>query len=104
MFEEDEREAKIVEKEEARQERQLALDYEATFNTPHGERVFNDIIAQCMVFAEIMTGNSWTYHNTGKRAIGLWIMEKRYMANFEMTKEKNRLEREKEEREKKKKK
>jgi hypothetical protein len=72
-------------KEAEREEKQLALDYEATFSTPHGERVFSDLMGYSKFFGEPMTGNSWTYYNLGMRGMGQRILNMRHMAAFEET-------------------
>ena len=52
---------------------QLSADYRKCFSTPEGKRVMADLHNVCMTFAPTMTGNSWTYHNEGKRFVGLHI-------------------------------
>jgi hypothetical protein len=42
-----------------------------------GREVFRDLMNFCMTFVSTMTGNSYTYFNEGKRAVGLHVLEMR---------------------------
>jgi hypothetical protein len=58
--------------------RQELSDAEA-FKTLMEQRVFRAFIwrllSEAQVFQPIMTGNSYTFLNEGKRQIGLWVLE-----------------------------
>lgn len=56
---------------------ELGHCYRKVFNDPDGRKVFRDLMEICLTFATTMTGNSWTYFNEGKRAIGLHILKMR---------------------------
>ncbi len=52
-------------------ERELFLeDLRRTFATPHGKRVLQWILASCMVHDSVFTGNSRTFHNSGRQDFG----------------------------------
>lgn len=54
--------------------KELLLAYKSMLNNPDGKRVLWDILSQCEVFQNAMTGNSWTYFKLGKSSIGQYIM------------------------------
>lgn len=64
----------------------LADSYKKLFNTDMGRMVFKDLQEFCQTFETTMTGNSWTYFNEGKRAVGLHIL---YMREFGIEQELN---------------
>ena len=53
----------------------LKRDYNEVFNgmaSPEvAQRVLFDMLNYCMVNSIVMTGNSWTYFNDGRRDVGL---------------------------------
>jgi len=55
----------------------LTNAYRTVLNSPNGRLVFRDLVDYCMVFETTNTGNSWTYFNEGKRAVGLHILNMR---------------------------
>lgn len=55
----------------------MSQKYRNVFGTPEGKEVFRDLMEFCMTFQRTMTGNSWTYFNEGKRAVGLHILMRR---------------------------
>ena len=61
--------------------------YRTVFNTPDGRKVFRDLTDFCMTFQTTMTGNSWTYFNEGKRAVGLHILNMRELGFEEEVKQ-----------------
>lgn len=68
---------KILEKKRQEELRIMRAKYKQVFDNPLGREVFKDIMEFCMVFKTTMTGNSWTYFNEGKRAVGLHILNMR---------------------------
>lgn len=50
---------------------QLLEDYRMTFSTPHGRRVFADIIETGHQLSSTFTGNSWGYFYEGERN---WVL------------------------------
>jgi hypothetical protein len=61
-------------KEDEDKLKRLSAAYKALFDSPDGRIVYKDLMDRCMTFETTMTGNSWTYFNEGKRAIGLHIL------------------------------
>jgi hypothetical protein len=56
----------------------LSLAYREVFEkTEEGRMVYKDLLEFCKVFETTMTGNSWTYFEEGKRAVGLHIFHMR---------------------------
>lgn len=55
----------------------LKKDYEDVFNGKASQevaqRVLFDMLNYCMINSIVMTGNSWTYFNDGKRDVGLRV-------------------------------
>lgn len=66
-----------AEKERERELKLMMAKYREVFDTPIGREVFKDIMEFCMTFKTTMTGNSWTYFNEGKRAVGLHLLNMR---------------------------
>ena len=69
--------AKELSEEQKKQSLRLSAAYKRLFNTDDGRIVFRDLMDFCMTFKSTMTGNSWTYFNEGKRAVGLHILLRR---------------------------
>lgn len=63
--------------------KRLAAAYRNLFDNPQScskedaRSVFKDIVDFCMVFDTTCTGNSWSFFNEGKRAVGLHVFEMR---------------------------
>ena len=55
----------------------LAMDYEAVFSTPEGERVFEDLIKKSKFFINSFTGNSQGMFFQGQQSIGKYLLEMR---------------------------
>ena len=71
-------EEKAAQKERARaDELRLAQDYRDTFSTPHGERVFEDLVNKTGVFSNSFTGNSRGMFLQGRQAVGLYLLKMR---------------------------
>jgi hypothetical protein len=49
--------------------------FRKVFSSPDGKVIFSDLMEQTMVFQTTFTGNSNTYFNEGKRAIGLYLLK-----------------------------
>jgi hypothetical protein len=64
-------------KQKALAEIRMNRMYQNVFGTPEGQEVFKDMMEFCMTFQQTMTGNSWTYFNEGKRAVGLHLLMRR---------------------------
>jgi hypothetical protein len=58
-------------------EQRLADDYREVFSTPHGERVFEDLIKKTGVFSSSFTGNSRGMYLQGQQAVGLYLLKMR---------------------------
>lgn len=56
---------------------ELGRLYRTVFDSHDGRKLFKDLMEFCMTFMTTMTGNSWTYFNEGKRAVGLHILKMR---------------------------
>jgi hypothetical protein len=67
---------KLTKEQELKELRMQQL-YMNVFSSPEGKEVFRDILDFCMTFQTTMTGNSWTYFNEGKRAVGLMLLARR---------------------------
>lgn len=72
----------FMDAEELHAERQAArkseettflADLKTVLATGPGSRVLWRIMDECRVFTSCMTGNSWTFHNEGRRDVGLFI-------------------------------
>jgi hypothetical protein len=63
-----------IEAAKQRAQAQAAEDLRQVASTAAGRRFLARTIAGCHVFDEVMTGNSWTYHKAGRRAVGLELM------------------------------
>ena len=71
-------EEKAALKQRARADDQrLADDYNETFSTPPGERVFEDLIKKTGVFSSSFTGNSRGMFLQGQQAMGLYLLKMR---------------------------
>lgn len=57
----------------------IRRDYELTFSTPHGRRVFADIMRNCRVTGDIMDPDRphMTSYMNGLRAAGIDILKKK---------------------------
>lgn len=58
-------------------EQRLAKDYREVFSSPHGERVFEDLIKKTGVFSSSFTGNSRGMFLQGQQAVGLYLLKMR---------------------------
>lgn len=58
-----------------RQVRQEAEDFKALMQQPIFRAFVWRLLGEAQVFQPIMTGNSYTFMNEGKRQIGLWVLE-----------------------------
>jgi hypothetical protein len=58
-----------------RQSRQEAEDFKALMQQPMFRAFAWRLLGEAQVFQPIMTGNSYTFLNEGKRQIGLWVLE-----------------------------
>jgi len=58
-----------------RQSRQEAEDFKALMQLPAFRAFIWRLLGEAQVFQPIMTGNSYTFMNEGKRQIGLWALE-----------------------------
>lgn len=58
-----------------RQSRQEAEDFKALMQQPAFRAFIWRLLGEAQVFQPIMTGNSYTFMNEGKRQIGLWALE-----------------------------
>jgi len=65
------------------EDRQLREAYKRTFNSPHGKRVYANILSRCHVFQTTFTGNSKTFFLEGERNIGLYLLGMMSLANNE---------------------
>lgn len=66
--------------EDEKRKLMLLVDaYKKVFATDMGRLVIRDLLEYCQTFETTMTGNSWTYFNEGKRAVGLHIL---YMREY----------------------
>lgn len=61
----------------------LLEDFRRTFETPNGRRVYKHLLEHCHVFSTTFTGNSKTFFLEGERAVGLYLLAMREMANVE---------------------
>ena len=52
------------------EEAQAQLDLAAILKTPAGVRFFKRFFDRAFVFRQVMTGNSWTFFNDGRRSLG----------------------------------
>ncbi len=75
-------------KEQARQlnKAQLAHDYDLTFTTEPGQRVWTDLMRRTHPFTNAFTGNSRTFHLLGEQAIGQHLLKMRAMVDYESIK------------------
>lgn len=64
-------------------EHQLLEDYKRTFNSPHGMRVYKDIINRCGIFQTTFTGTSKTFFLEGERSIGLYLLNMMGLLNIQ---------------------
>jgi hypothetical protein len=61
---------------EAKVEKDLRLArWERVFFNPEGAKVLAEIVEESDLFASSFTGNSTTFFNEGKRAMGNWILQ-----------------------------
>lgn len=60
----------------------LKSDYEKVFSTPEGERVFEDLLSRCHVFASIFVKSAEIYKLEGERNIGLFLLKRRGLMAF----------------------
>ena len=58
-----------------RQDRQIAEDFKTLMELPSFRAFIWRLLGEAQVFQPIMTGNSYTFLNEGKRQIGLWALE-----------------------------
>lgn len=58
-----------------RQSRQEAEDFKTLMQQPPFRAFVWRLLGEAQVFQPIMTGNSYTFMNEGKRQIGLWALE-----------------------------
>jgi hypothetical protein len=58
-----------------RQERAEAEAFKALMEQRDFRAFIWRLLAEAQVFQPIMTGNSYTFMNEGKRQIGLWVLE-----------------------------
>lgn len=58
-----------------RKERQTAEEFKALMEQKMFRAFVWRLLAEAQVFQPIMTGNSYTFMNEGKRQIGLWALE-----------------------------
>lgn len=58
-----------------RQERQAAEDFKVLMEQKMFRAFVWRLLGEAQVFQPIMTGNSYTFMNEGKRQIGLWVLE-----------------------------
>lgn len=73
--------------EEINAVRQMQEDYQKVFmRSPDGRRVLKDILAFTGIFELSFTGNSQTFFNEGRRAVGLKILEALDAKTFEKIK------------------
>lgn len=61
--------------EQDKREKNLLRDYHETFKTPHGNRVLNDLLSQCLVFQSTYRKNSESFYLEGKRSVGLYLFQ-----------------------------
>ena len=52
----------------------LSLAYQRVLATPEGRRVLWELMEFCGVYTESFTGNSQTFYNEGRRAVGLKVI------------------------------
>ena len=83
--------AKAKTEEEKRRFIEMTEAYRKLFDSDLGRIVFRDLMEFCQTFESTMTGNSWTYYNEGKRAVGLHIL---YMREYGVGKELNLMQQE----------
>ena len=70
-----------LQNQEVKRERELN-DLRAVLKTKQGRRVLRRILAQCRVLSSSFTGNSETYFNEGKRAVGIFIYQEIHEADI----------------------
>jgi len=61
----------------------LLHDFEKTFSTESGKRIYRHLLERCHVFSTTFTGNSKTFFLEGERNIGLYLLAMREMATAE---------------------
>ena len=71
------REIKEAKKKAELDDISMSRKYRNVFSSPEGKEVFRDLMEFCMTFKSTMSGNSWTYFNEGKRAVGLHLLMRR---------------------------
>lgn len=51
-------------------------DFVELLGSPSGRRVLWNLLAYCRIYEDSFTGNSATFHNEGRRSVGLHILGK----------------------------
>jgi len=65
---------KESEKERETEISRLFYVYREVFKTQIGREVIMDLLDKCGVFRTVMTGNSYTFLNEGRRQVGLYML------------------------------